>query len=174
MTLLTKLKEDSLGMSIEPTHVRLITNANDPYSWKVRLGKEHLFKKQLSKHSIGAYMELCRGVGVSFQAVVACLPRESQSLEQESVEKEVSSSVTSERNHWRDQANHAEEKVGQLTTKMQVAEEQHVEKEAFMAECCRKITIKSLQDMNRVFDRSRLTPFSYRQNIGCLDLQGAF
>jgi hypothetical protein len=31
--------------------------------------KEHLFKKQLSKHSIGAYMELCRGVGVPFEAI---------------------------------------------------------------------------------------------------------
>ncbi|KAL9125042.1 MAG: hypothetical protein Q9217_005703 [Psora testacea] len=31
--------------------------------------KQHLFKKQLSKHSIGAYRELCREVGVSFEAV---------------------------------------------------------------------------------------------------------
>jgi hypothetical protein len=30
--------------------------------------KKELFGKQLSKHSIGAYTELCQGVGVSFEA----------------------------------------------------------------------------------------------------------
>ncbi|KAL8643185.1 MAG: hypothetical protein Q9228_000170, partial [Teloschistes exilis] len=42
--------------------------------------KEHLFKKHLSKHSIGAYRELCRGVGVSFEAVLA--PESSNTTEQ--------------------------------------------------------------------------------------------
>ena len=49
--------------------VRLITGADDPYAWKVLPEKEHLFKK--SKHSIGAYMELWREVGVSFEALLA-------------------------------------------------------------------------------------------------------
>jgi hypothetical protein len=31
--------------------------------------REHLFTKQLSKHSIGAYMELCREVGTSIEAI---------------------------------------------------------------------------------------------------------
>ncbi len=61
----------NLGISIEPAEVRLITSADDPYTWQMLPEKEHLFKKHLSKHSIGAYRELCRGVGVSFDAVLA-------------------------------------------------------------------------------------------------------
>ncbi len=60
-----------LGISIEPAEVRLITSADDPYTWQILPEKEHLFKKYLSKHSIGAYRELYRGVGVSFEAVLA-------------------------------------------------------------------------------------------------------
>ena len=60
-----------LGILIEPADVRLITSANDPYTWQILAEKEHLFKRNLSKHSIGAYRELCRGVGVSFEAILA-------------------------------------------------------------------------------------------------------
>lgn len=60
-----------LGISVEPAEVRLLTSADDPYTWQVLPEKNHLFRKQLSKHSIGAYRELCRGVGVSFEAVLA-------------------------------------------------------------------------------------------------------
>jgi hypothetical protein len=35
-----------------------------------------LFTKALSKHSIGAYMELCREVGKSFEAVMLLDPVE--------------------------------------------------------------------------------------------------
>jgi len=31
--------------------------------------KKHLFLKNISDHSIGAYKELCKGIGVSFEAV---------------------------------------------------------------------------------------------------------
>ena len=51
--------------------VRLITGADDPYAWKVLPEKEHLFKKHLSKHSIGAYVELWREVRVPFEAMLA-------------------------------------------------------------------------------------------------------
>ena len=68
-----------LGISIEPAEVRLITSANDPYTWQILPEKEHLFKKHLSKHSIGAYRELCRGVDVSFEAVLA--PESSNAVE---------------------------------------------------------------------------------------------
>jgi len=54
-----------------PAEVRLITSTDDPYTWQMLPEKEHLFKKHLSKHSIGAYRELCRGVGTSFEAVLA-------------------------------------------------------------------------------------------------------
>ena len=60
-----------LGLSIEPEDVRLITNADDPYAWHALPEKEHLFKKQISKHSISAYRELCREVGRCFEAVPA-------------------------------------------------------------------------------------------------------
>ena len=56
-------------MSVEPTNVRLIPGPSDGYIWAVLPEKQYLFSKQLSKHSIGAYMELCRGVGVSFEAL---------------------------------------------------------------------------------------------------------
>jgi hypothetical protein len=46
-----------------------MTNAEDPYSWKYLQTRAHLFEKSLSKHSIGAYIELCREVGASFEAV---------------------------------------------------------------------------------------------------------
>jgi len=60
-----------LGISIEPAEVRLITSADDPYTWHILPEKQHLFKKHISKHSIGAYRELCRGVGVSFEAILS-------------------------------------------------------------------------------------------------------
>jgi hypothetical protein len=61
--------EGQLGISIDPSEVRLITRVEDPYSWQSLPARTYLFEKNLSKHSIGAYMELCREVGVSFEAV---------------------------------------------------------------------------------------------------------
>ena len=60
-----------IGISIEPAEVWLITSSDDPYTWQILPEKQHLFKKQLSKHSIGAYRELYRAVGVSFEAILA-------------------------------------------------------------------------------------------------------
>ncbi|PVH67769.1 hypothetical protein DL98DRAFT_600143 [Cadophora sp. DSE1049] len=61
--------KSKLGISIDPSEVCLITRVEDPYSWQSLPARTHLFEKNLSKHSIGAYMELCREVGVSFEAV---------------------------------------------------------------------------------------------------------
>ncbi|OCL02933.1 hypothetical protein AOQ84DRAFT_392612 [Glonium stellatum] len=58
-----------LGISIDPSEVRLITRVEDPYSWQFLPARTHLFERNLSKHSIDAYMVLCREVGVSFEAV---------------------------------------------------------------------------------------------------------
>jgi len=60
-----------LGISIKPAEVRLIISANNLYTWQILPEKSYLFKKHLSKHSIGASRDLCRGVGVSFEAVPA-------------------------------------------------------------------------------------------------------
>ena len=49
--------------------VRLITRVEDPYSWQSLPARTHLFEKNLSKHSIRAYVELCREVSISFKAV---------------------------------------------------------------------------------------------------------
>ena len=59
-----------LRISIEPAEVRLITSADDPYTWQILLEKQYLFTKHLSKYSVGAYKELCQRIGVSFEAVL--------------------------------------------------------------------------------------------------------
>jgi len=73
-----------LGIVVEPAQVRLLPDLQDGYSWSVLSERKHLFTKQLSKHSVGAYMELCREVGKSFEAVIpACLTKESVDEESE-------------------------------------------------------------------------------------------
>ena len=68
---LMKSQVAKLGITIEPAEVWLITNAEDPYTWEALPEKSYLFKKQLSKHNISAYRELCREVGLSFEAALA-------------------------------------------------------------------------------------------------------
>ncbi|KAI4087496.1 MAG: hypothetical protein L6R37_008313 [Teloschistes peruensis] len=58
-----------LGLSIEPANVRLVTSASDLYTWQAIPEKAHLFKKHLSKQTISAYREICRDVGVTFEAI---------------------------------------------------------------------------------------------------------
>ena len=67
--LLTVAAVSKLGIKVKPADVRLITTADDVYAWRFLPGKQHLFDKHLSKHSVGAYRELCREVGISFEAV---------------------------------------------------------------------------------------------------------
>ncbi|KFZ19087.1 hypothetical protein V501_00849 [Pseudogymnoascus sp. VKM F-4519 (FW-2642)] len=58
-----------LGPAILPIDVKLITKPEDLYQWsRSTAGKAALFNKQLSKHSTGAYIDLCNGVGVHFMA----------------------------------------------------------------------------------------------------------
>lgn len=59
----------TLGILIEPAQIRLKPDPQDGYLWSVLPERRHLFTKQLSKHSVGAYMELYREVGKSFEAV---------------------------------------------------------------------------------------------------------
>lgn len=58
-----------LGLNIKPEDVRLKPCGEDGYRWVVLRRSERLFETALSKHSIGAYKELCREVGISFKAV---------------------------------------------------------------------------------------------------------
>ena len=62
--------DSSLGIAVEPAQVRLLPDLQDSYAWSVLPERKHLFTKQLSKHSVGAYVELCREVGKSFEAVI--------------------------------------------------------------------------------------------------------
>jgi hypothetical protein len=63
-----------LGVIIEPNQVRLVPDLQDGYMWVRQPEREHLFTKQLSKHSVGAYMELCREINVSIEAVALVEP----------------------------------------------------------------------------------------------------
>jgi predicted RNase H-like nuclease (RuvC/YqgF family) len=56
-------------MVVDPIDVRLLPTPEDPYEWKVLPEKKHLFAKHMSKHSKGAYQELIREAGISFEAV---------------------------------------------------------------------------------------------------------
>ena len=62
-----------LGIVIELLQVRLIPGPDDPYIWKVLPEKKELFLrtflKNISDYSIGAYKELCKGVGIIFKAI---------------------------------------------------------------------------------------------------------
>ena len=63
--------DSQLGLAILPIDVKLITKPEDLYQWSIlTAGKAALFNKQLSKHSTGAYIDLCNGVGVHFKAVL--------------------------------------------------------------------------------------------------------
>ncbi len=66
---LISCSELTLGIIIEPAQVRLKSEVHDGYMWSALPERQHLFTKQLSKHSVGAYMELCREVDRSFKAV---------------------------------------------------------------------------------------------------------
>ncbi|KAF2008252.1 hypothetical protein BU24DRAFT_360698, partial [Aaosphaeria arxii CBS 175.79] len=59
-----------LGITVEPAQVRLLPRLDDPYRWRAVPEKQHLFSKNLSDHSIGAYKSLCDGIGKTFEAVL--------------------------------------------------------------------------------------------------------
>ncbi|KFY02394.1 hypothetical protein V490_00514, partial [Pseudogymnoascus sp. VKM F-3557] len=69
--LLQSATHSQLGLAILPIDVKLVTKPEDLYQWSISTaGKAVLFNKQLSKHSTGAYIYLCNGVGVHFKAVL--------------------------------------------------------------------------------------------------------
>ncbi|KAI9767656.1 MAG: hypothetical protein M1840_005527 [Geoglossum simile] len=160
---------NNLGIPIEPMQVRLITGVDDSYTWKVLPEKTHLFEKHLSKHSIGAYMELCRGVGISFEAVLAVgssqrKPEESadtklsftakiQDLQTENIE------LNNQLNEWRNQAVRkselrrlAEDRASHLKIDNQQLQ-QDIQKLALVVDYLRGITIKSSQEVNKVLEK---------------------
>lgn len=62
--------DSHLGIVVNPGDVKLMTKPGDPYAWRIlTIDKSALFTKQLSKHSIRAYVDLCNGIGTHFEAV---------------------------------------------------------------------------------------------------------
>jgi hypothetical protein len=57
---------------MKPSQIRIIPKAQDLYIWKFVPEKKELFSKislkNISDLSIGAYKELCKGVGLMFKA----------------------------------------------------------------------------------------------------------
>ncbi|KAF8862714.1 hypothetical protein BDZ45DRAFT_739028 [Acephala macrosclerotiorum] len=159
------IPENRLGISIEPSEVRLMTNAEDPYSWKYLPTRAHLFEKSLSKHSIGAYMELCREVGASFEAVAGkhvLFAGAEENFTARILELETeNSTLKSEVSRWRDAAaveaqlkREAEEATNQLRVMLHTAnlENQHLQsdirKQDSLAEAFKKSAIESHQIAN--------------------------
>ncbi|KEF50869.1 uncharacterized protein A1O9_13081 [Exophiala aquamarina CBS 119918] len=97
--LLAEHLRTKLGIAIDPHRIRLRTDPrHDGYTWAPVSGHEHrfqdgLFAKQLSKHSVGAYMTLCREVGRYFEAV-STWDRERSRTAGRSPETEVAVSAT--------------------------------------------------------------------------------
>jgi hypothetical protein len=158
---------------VEPAQVRLITTNDDLYSWKVLPGKEHLFEKQLSKHSIGAYMELFREVGVSFEAVLA---GETTNLSQGSdssitfstkiseLERD-KSELTEELCQWKTRAKRAEKDNDQLRLRIYALGQQDKQKMGLINSYI-NITIKSLKEANGAFEKFMLSDFDSERDTG--------
>ena len=51
--------DSRLGITVEPSQVRLKTNDDDPYTWEKTEAISHLFIKNLSEFSIKALQKLC-------------------------------------------------------------------------------------------------------------------
>ncbi|KAH8691912.1 hypothetical protein BGW36DRAFT_362938 [Talaromyces proteolyticus] len=64
------IPDTTLGLEILASEVRLKTSSDDAYEWIVDdPSLKSLFNRHLSKHSVGAYMQLCQEIGKSFRAV---------------------------------------------------------------------------------------------------------
>jgi len=66
---LIDFQENRLGISVESSQVRLIINDDDSYTCAALPGKNHLFSKHMSEHSIKAYKKLCEGIEIIFEAL---------------------------------------------------------------------------------------------------------
>ncbi|KAK5093984.1 hypothetical protein LTS08_008768 [Lithohypha guttulata] len=62
--------EQQTGLDIDPLEVRLVPGPADPYVWQYGPEQQHLFRKQLSKHNLGAYRQICQHLGRSIWAVL--------------------------------------------------------------------------------------------------------
>lgn len=63
------ISEQRVSIAIEPLDVRLVTGKDDQYCWRAVLHIRHLFSKQFSDYGLGAFKDLCQGVGETFKAI---------------------------------------------------------------------------------------------------------
>jgi hypothetical protein len=170
--------DDNLALVVEPAQVRLITTSDDQYSWKVLPGKEHLFRKQLSKHSTGAYMELFREVGASFEAVPATGETTKQSDggegsatfsgKIEELERHKLSLIR-ELCECKSRVERAENEIDQLRATIVALKQQGVQRTELI-DYYRRITVKSLEDANSAFEKFRLSALASKRDRGWSDL----
>ncbi|KAK5069359.1 hypothetical protein LTR51_008609 [Lithohypha guttulata] len=64
------VKEQQLDLDVDAADVRLVPGPTDPYVWQYGPEQEHLFRRQLSKHNVGAYRQICQNLGRSIQVVL--------------------------------------------------------------------------------------------------------
>ncbi|KAF7551836.1 hypothetical protein G7046_g7603 [Stylonectria norvegica] len=68
----------SIGLTVKPEKVRLVTTQTNGYAWSYTAEVAPLFPKNLSEHRMAAYKELCDMVGQSFHAVSSTEVRKSR------------------------------------------------------------------------------------------------
>jgi chromosome segregation ATPase len=160
--------------------VRLITTRDDPYSWKVLPGKEHLFAKQMSKHSIGSYMELFREVGDSFEAVLATrkVTKEDQANDgratfsgQIAELERHKSSLMQQLCQSESRVERAEREIDRLKATILVLEQQGAQTTDFINQY-RNITVKCLEDANSAFEKYKLSAIAIKTDRGWSDRLG--
>ncbi|KAK2051914.1 hypothetical protein LY76DRAFT_673085 [Colletotrichum caudatum] len=155
----------TLGLTIEPSDVRLKPDGDDPYRWKILPGQEHifghLFEKQMSKQSKGVYMELWREVGRSFEAVAYGAHDENDGNQFISFSQQIdalyneNARLEHDSSWWRQKAEAAEREYSQLLRDHQKLELQRAEMIDRFSRY-RSITLRTLQEACRTLEEFEL------------------
>lgn len=128
----------------------------------------------MSKHSIGAYMELVREVGTSFEAVLASGKTTSQ--DQSNDESATFSGKIAELERHKtslmqelcqseSRVDRAKKEIEGLKTTILALEKQDAQKTQLINQY-RNITVKSLEEANSAFQKYRLSAVTSKQNRG--------
>lgn len=137
-------------------------------------GKEHLFGKQLSKHSIGAYMELFREVGSSFEAVVRSGEATRQDRNSDSgptfsskitdLEKD-KLSLLQDLCESESRVERAEKEIDRLKCAIHALEQRGAHKAELISQY-RNITVKSLEDAKIALEKYRVSSLAGERGWG--------
>jgi hypothetical protein len=134
----------------------------------------------MSKHSIGVYMELCREVGTSFEAVLATA-RAIRNDHKDEGGPTFTEKITELERHklvlmqeicqLERQIEQAEKENAQLKRTILTLEEWDAQKTELINQY-RNVTVKSLEDANRVFETYRLATLTSSPDRGQRDALG--